>query len=560
MAVLIVPPMDDQPWPSLGGQICDFLEDRAIFGPGSLQGKPAQLDDEFRAWVWRAYEVYPQGHKFAGRRRFKRGGLSVRKGLAKTEKLAWITYAELHPEGPVRCDGFDAYGQPVGRPVVAPYIPLLSYNKDQTETLAYAALLYVVTEGPDADLFDAGDDRIYRLDGRGHADGESVPVSGSPNARDGARTTFQGFDEPHRMYLPRLVEAHNTMDANLPKRPLEDPWSLYVGTAGQPGQNSIAEQLHQEAQKIAAGRISEPRLFYVHREATVKPKQLDTMDGRIAAIEEATGPAGEWGPGQFQDIAERWDRPGADKQYLERVWLNRWVRSAAQAFDATKVDLTASGNLFREGLIKPGSLVTAGFDGARFRDSTAIVLTEIRSGKQQLWDLWERPPDLDEWEIDESLVTASVAQLMKTFKVWRFNADPPHWTETVGSWSGKWDCVEEWWTNRVKPMAQAVRAYREAMDTGAVTYALDNRPIATSPVQDETRAQALARHIAAAGKVELNFEDDDGQPLYILAKLQRGRVFDAGMAAVLSWEARLAALRANAKHKRTRRAPVKRLR
>jgi hypothetical protein len=32
--------------------------------------------------------------------------VSVRKGLAKTEKLAQLTLAELHPDGPVRCDGF----------------------------------------------------------------------------------------------------------------------------------------------------------------------------------------------------------------------------------------------------------------------------------------------------------------------------------------------------------------------------------------------------------------------------------------------------------------------
>jgi hypothetical protein len=115
-----------------------------------------------------------------------------------------------------------------------PYIPLLAVTVEQVEELAYGALYVMCTEGPDADLFDATLERIIRL-GRTAGGRQGVPLSNSPGARDGARTTFQGFDEPHRLYLPRAVAAHETMVANLEKRVLEDPWGLYVGTAGEPG-------------------------------------------------------------------------------------------------------------------------------------------------------------------------------------------------------------------------------------------------------------------------------------------------------------------------------------
>src|SRR3546814_4575206 len=91
----------------------------------------------------------------------------------------------------------------------------------------------------------------------GRADGKAVPLSNSPGSRDGARTTFQFFDEPHRLILPRQVVAHETLVANLEKRVLEDPWGLYVGTAGEIGQNSIAVGLHEEAQLIEKGKIDE---------------------------------------------------------------------------------------------------------------------------------------------------------------------------------------------------------------------------------------------------------------------------------------------------------------
>lgn len=550
MATLVVPALDEEPWPTLGPQIADFLEECSIYGPGSLKGQPYKVDAEFRAQLYRAYEVYPKGHPWAGRRRFKRVGISVRKGLAKTERLAEIAYAELHVDGPVRCDGFDASGNPVGRPVADPYIPLLAVTVEQVEELAYGALYVLCTEGPDADLFDATLDRIIRIGFTGRADGKAVALSNSPGARDGARTTFQGFDEPHRLVLPRALAAHETMVANLEKRSMEDPWGLYVGTAGELGEGSIAEGLHAEAEAIARGEIEDPQLFYLHRDAGQvhdgedgkTGHDLSTIEGRVDAIREATGAIGEYSPGQFHSIARQWDRPTADKRYLQRVWLNLWIKSGAQAFDVKRW-----GELAVPEPIPDGAFVGAGFDGARFRDSTGIVLTEIATGKQQLWATWERPVDsegrdVDDWEVPEAEVTAAWEQIRDRFDLWKCYGDPPHWTETFGAWAGRWpDQFEEWWTNRLRAMAFAVREYHEAMDTGAVTHV--SRP------GNELDA-AFDRHLAAAGRKDVKIFDDAGRQLYVLQKIHPDRKFDNTMAGCLSWQARLEAIRTGAKPRR----------
>lgn len=538
MSVLIVPPLDEKPFPTLGPQVVDLIEECAIFGPGSLKGQPARLDAEKRAALYRMYEVFPQGHRFAGRRRFKRCGISWRKGLAKTEFMAWVAFAELHPDGPVRCDGFDANGEPVGRPVVDPYIPMLAVTAEQVEELAYGALYVMCTEGPDADLFDSTNERIVRLSATGRADGKAVPLSNSPGSRDGARTTFQCFDEPHRLILPRQIDAHETMVANLEKRVLEDPWGLYVGTAGEIGQQSIAEGLHTEARLIDEGKIADPQLFYFHREAG-PGFDLDHLSERVKAVEEATGPVGEYGPGQFESIARQWDRPKADRAYLERVWLNRWVKSGRQAFDMKRWEMLGTADP-----IEDGSFVTAGFDGARFRDATAIVITDVPTGRQRLWALWERPLDVDEWECPEDEVTEAVELLMRRMKVWRMYCDPPHWTETVKAWAGRWpEQVQEWWTQRTWPTAKAVRSYREAIASGALTW---------SP--QDPAAEDLSRHVAAAGRHDLKLFDDDGTPLFILDKIHPDRKFDAAMAGLLAWEARLDALTSGAQPQKAYRA------
>lgn len=531
MGTLVVPPLEPEgkEWPTLGYQVAQFIENRAVYGPGSLKGEPYKLDAEKLGAVYRMYEIYPRDHPLAGRRRFKRVGLSWRKGTAKTEFAAIIAFCELHPDGPVRCDGWDANGQPVGRPVRDPYIPMVAYNVEQVEELAYGALKTIIEESEDADLFDVGAERIIRIGPDGRPDGKCVVMSGSPSGTDGARTTFQHFDETHRMELPRLVAAHETMMANIPKRVLDDAWSFETTTAGRPGGGSVAEKTHREAQSIQRGEIEDPDLFYFHREAG-PGHDLKTMKGRISAIAEATGPVGEYGPGQFAEIAKQWDRPGSDKTYLERVWLNRWTRSDQQAFDVRRFETLA--NEVAQ-VIKPGSLCTVGFDGARFRDSTAFVLTEVETGLQIPVGLWERPDQAPEdWEVPHDEVNAVFDQIMETYQVWQVYADPPHWTEDVGKWAGKYpDQVTEWWTHNRRKIGMSVRAYSEAIDTGAVSHNGD---------------PDFIRHIGNAGRVETNLLDDEGRKVVILGKLRPEAKFDMAMAAVLSWQARLDALAAGA--------------
>src|SRR5690606_8160261 len=234
MALMMIPPVDEEPYPSLGGQVCEFIETYLVFGPGDLRGEPARLDDEKRALIWRMYEVYPQGHPLAGRRRFKRCAIVLPKGTAKTELAAWIAAVELHPEGPVRTIGWDGHGNPIGGPVTDPYIPLVAYTEEQSDELAYGALKAILEESPIRDDFDIGLERIMRRRG----DGKAVSLASSPNARDGARTTFQVADETHWWTLPRLLQAHQTMLANVPKRRAADAWTLEITTAHEPGAGS----------------------------------------------------------------------------------------------------------------------------------------------------------------------------------------------------------------------------------------------------------------------------------------------------------------------------------
>jgi hypothetical protein len=527
MSVLMVP-QDKKAWPSLGGQVCSWIEENLVFGPGDLRGLPARLDDEKRALIWRCYEVYPRKHKMAGRRRFKRVGISLAKGTAKTELAAWIAAAELHPFGPVRCVGWDGE-KPIGGPVTDPFIVLCAYTEEQSDELCYGALKAILELSPIANDFDIGLDRIMRVKG----DGKALSVSGAPSARDGARTTFQICDETHWWTLERLKRAHQTMLTNVPKRKLADAWTLETTTAPEPGTGSIAEATMDYAKQVDSGGLKDDRLFYFHRQASDE-HDWKTEEGARAAIVEASGPAAEWR--DIESILQLWKDPTSDRSYIERVYGNRLVRSNRKAFDVLQWKTLAGPAPF-----KLGAQITVGFDGGMFHDSTGLVGQHLETGFQWQIGVWECPygrpddPQVKNWQVPAEEVDALVHWTFSNYRVLRMYADPPYWQSWLSKWAGEFgeERVVSWWTNRRKPMSYALEAFDTAIKEGRFHH---------------DGSEALTRHIGNAFKRQLQERDEQGKPLWLIEKERPDspNKIDLAMCAVLANEARNDAIAAGA--------------
>ena len=236
--MILTVPHDRALYPTLGPQVCDFIEQNLVFGPGDLRGQPARLDDEKAALIYRMYEVYPQGHR-AGRA----AAVQARRGLAPQghgeDGARGVDRGLRAPSGRAGAvHRLDAERRADRRAGHRSLHPAGGVHRGAVRRAGlYGALRVILEQSALRDDFDIGLERILRKRG----DGKAVALAAAPDARDGARTTFQHFDETHRFTLPRLMRAHQTMLANIPKRRGADAWTLETTTAPEPGTGSVAE-------------------------------------------------------------------------------------------------------------------------------------------------------------------------------------------------------------------------------------------------------------------------------------------------------------------------------
>jgi len=512
---------------SLGFVAIEWIEAYLCHGPGDVQGQKLVIDDEMAAFIVRAYQLDPK----TGRRKVNRAFLSRPKGRAKSEIAGALVCFEAL--GPCRFDGWDAAGEPVGRPLTYPFIRCLATEEGQAgntyDNVTVMLEHLVDVAGDEFPAIDLGrnvqtSSRIFIEDG-----GEIVPSTASSASKDGGKESFSVFDETHLYVLPETRAMHQTVLRNLVKRKAADPWSLETSTMYAVGERSVAEATHQYAEDVKAGKILDGGLLVDHRQA---PHVEDLMDDAqlMPALKYVYGDAAGWM--DLPAIARHMRAPDTDPSDARRYFLNQRGTKSGAAFDADRWT-----ELAKTGFIVPNKdLIAVGFDGARFRDATALIGTHLETGYQWVLGAWEAPTDpkeAEDWEVPAAEVHATLEGAFDQWKVVRVYADPPYWEETVATWGGKYGpkIVVEWWTLRPRPMAYALRAFRTAQTEGSLSHSGD---------------KLYAQHIANAVKRDARVRDEFDKPMWTIQKDRHDspRKIDLAMTGCLSWEARRDAITA----------------
>ena len=484
-------------FPTLGYEVASYIEDACVIPDGDHQGEPFVLTDEmFRFLLW-FYRLVPE----TGAWHFPRGGQLVRpQKWGKGPLSSAQTCAEA--QGPVRFDGWDANGEPVGRPWPTPWIQITAVSEDQTDNV-WRALVPMIELGElQAEIPDTGETRV-NLPGGGRIE----PVTSSARSRLGQRITFAVQDETHswveRNGGRKLADNQRRNLAGMGGRFLE------TSNAWDPTERSVAQMTYESPSGVhvdypvpPAGSVRNKRerrrvLKFVYGDSWWV--DLDRIDLEVEAL-----------------LAH-------DPAQAERFFLNRAQAGESLAFDLARwTELAQTIDL-------PGRrYITVGVDGARYVDALAVVATDIETGHQWPLGIWERPEHADDdYEHPFHEVDGAMVEAFETHKVVRVYIDPQYIDHLVDQWRGRWGPkrIVEWPTNRPRQIAHAIRAYRSAQTSGDLSHDGD---------------AVLTRHIANARKMPLTVKDDEGHPMWGIQKDRPGSPLkiDGAMAGVLSWEAR----------------------
>jgi hypothetical protein len=487
--------------PTLGYEIASWVQAYCVVPDRENRGDPFRLTDQQLRFVCYMYALTPEGRWL-----YQRGAQLVRPQKSGKGPLAAALVA-AEAAGPVKFAGWDAAGEPVGKPWATPHIQITACSEEQTAN-TWRALQPMIELGPLRDWIpDSGLTRINLAGG-----GIIEPVTASARSRLGQRTTFVVQDQTESW-----VQSNNGWWlADNQRRNLAGMSGRFLETCNAPD---------PVEQSVAQRTPTEPGVF------------IDDVDG---------------GPGSVRNKAERrrvlrkvygdvttdkggWvdlDRIDAEIEALiehdpaqaERFFMNRKLAAEGAAFDPE-----VFARLWKPGHRVPrGAVIAIGVDGARHMDALAIVATEVATGYQWPLIIVERPPHAPEdYEHDLEAVDGAVTQAMEDYLVWRLYADDQYISPLIERWQNRFGMrrVAIWHTNRPRPIAWAVRAYEEAVAAGDLSH--DGNPV-------------FLTHIRNARRRKLTVLDDKERQMHTLSKAHITSMakIDAAMAAVLSWEAR----------------------
>lgn len=491
-------------FPTLGYVIGEWIQENCAVPDGDRIGEPYELTEEmwrFLLWFYRIDPVETSPKTGGQRFHFERGGQLVRpQKWGKGPFSAAVICAEAY--GPVIPDGWDADGEPVGRPWTTPHIQVTAVSEDQTDNV-FRALIPMINLGAlKADIPDVGLTRINIPGG-----GIIEPVTSSARSRLGQRITFAVQDETHSW-----IERNGGRKlADNQRRNLSGMGGRFLETtnAWDPVEQSVAQMtsdhpigVYVDFPPTPSGSVRnkrERRRCMKHAYGDSWWVDIDRIDVEVEALLEH------------------------DPAQAERFFLNRVHAGESVAFD-----IAAWADRAEMRVVPGRHLITVGVDGARFDDALAIVATEVESGHQWPLVVLERPPEADdEYEHDFNAADGAMIEAFSRWDVWRVYIDPQYIEGLVDRWQGRWGdkVIVQWHTNRPKQIAYAVRNYRTAISAGDLSHDGDS---------------VMTKHVANSRRAALNVKDEDGRPMWTIRKERPGspNKIDAAMAGVLSWEAR----------------------
>jgi len=544
--------------PTLGYYAIDWLA-AELNSPDDPSGSPLRLTREQEEFTLRWYEIDPETCRF----RRDRGLIGRSRGWGKSPFLGALAILEALAD--IVPDGWDADGQPVGRPwsrSITPLIDIAAASEAQTNN-TWLSMLDMLS-GPVIDDYPGLEPMDTKIN---LPVGAIERITASSRTVKGRRTPFVVLDQTEEWVKGnggvRLAQTLRTNARKVGGRTLESP-NAFI-----PGEGSVAEQSAAYAKLVEAGKVrGGGRLLYDHREAPADTDLTD-MDSLIAGLRFAYGcssnhpqgcvlhdppcPPG-WAP--IDSNAAAFRDPTEDVQQLRSDFLNQvthatdsWI--TRPDWNARAANVVAPKN---PPSLAAGDVITLGFDGSRRRkrgmtDATALVACRVSDGLLVLLNVWEQPdgPAGDDWAVPVDEVNAAVDEAFAKYSPVGFYADPSKWETSVAAWEAKYGARLKVKASRQNPIEWWMTGGRGALITRMLDAFLD---AVLDGELTHTAQLVLTQHVLNSRRRNKT----TGYQIYKEHPDSPNKI-DAAIAAVLAWQARVDALGAGHGRQRTTRGP-----
>lgn len=528
-------------FPTLGYIVGEWIETYCIIPDGPQRGTPYLLTREMWSHLLHVYRLDPRAAVYPRfpkpRDGFVYHGSQLRRSQKWGKDPFMAVRAVAHALGPVVFAGWDAYGEPVARPVDTPWVQIAGTSEDNTDN-TWRPLFRVLSEGPLADTpgLDVGETRIKLPNG----DGWIEPVTTNALSRIGNPISFATITEPHLMTernggRPMVKAVKRNLDG------MGGSWA--EGTnAWDPSQDSVAQ---------VTAKARAPGVYLDHRYPDLAPLSPEefadddaVMDRIVIKYGDSARVAGGWVDEHSIFAAVRDESTGEAE--ARRYFLDEVTVGQRDAANAARWDALSRPPDEHDGLL-PGEAVCLGFDGSRVLDATALIAVRVRDGRWFRLGIWvpkdyrtpEQVAAKQPGKVPESLVEQAMDDAFGAYTVWHMVADPYRWQTVLDRKAGEWGTnpagkpiVVELPTNSERRFDEAIVLWEDAFRKGDAEFSHDGSA--------DLRQHALNSALAAGNRKPPREEEDGKRRDYYVrvVKKKAGLLIDGFVAGILGTYAR----------------------
>ncbi len=391
-------------------------------------------------------------------------------------------------------------GEPMGMRWPTPLIQLLATSEDQVDNVYRP--LQAMARGPRLSELMKVREGFIRLPNEGIIE----VVTSSAQSRLGNPLIFAMQDETG-LYndtnkMRRVAETMRRGAAGMGGRSMEttNPWD--------PAEDSVAQRTHESTARdvFKFYEPPPPHLSFKNKAERRKIFRINYAGSPHASVDMIEAEAAE--------LLEK------DPQQAERFYGNRIVYGAGSWCDGDAWDAREKSRI-----VEPGTAIVLGMDGSDVDDWTALR-AETQDGHQftptygpdrrpAIWN----PADFG-GQVPRLEVAAAVDELMSTFTVVRFYADPPHWETELDEWAGKYGEKRVIRFSTWRPVQMHAAAERLHVDVTKAEsgFTHDGCPYTATQVRNARKAPRPSNR-------------------YVLAKASPTQKIDAAVASIIAHEA-----------------------